>query len=117
MGNDNSSERRRFKRVNAPVFCRPLGRSLTKSGNDKQLVEDISMGGVRVFTDDKHTIGDRLELDLFLPDGAAVCIESQVVWIESLPGKDAPAKFELGLKYVDVAEKDRKLLEAVLKEA
>ena len=117
MANEPSSERRRFKRLNAPVFCKPLGRSLTKSGNDKQQVEDISMGGVRVFTDDKHVIGDRLELELFMPDGSTVSLESQVVWIEPIPGRDAPARFEIGLKYVDVADADRAALEAVLKEA
>src|SRR5688572_20051828 len=111
------AERRKYKRLNAPVFCRPLGRSMSASQEHKPLsVQDISAGGVRVYTDDRHTEGDRLELELWLPDGEGITLDTVVVWIEALPQAE-PARFEVGLRFVDVAEKDLERLQAVLKEA
>lgn len=105
-------ERRKYKRLHAPVLCRPLGAALVKS---EQQVQDISMGGVRVYTDDRHQVGEHLELELFLPEGEAVTLDTQVMWVDAL-GADAPAKFEIGLRFVDLPEIDRERLEAVLRE-
>lgn len=105
-------ERRQFKRLNAPVFCRPLGGAIVE---DKRQVQDISLGGVRVYTDDKHTTGEHLELELFMPDGESVTLDTIVVWIDPLP-TGGPAKFEVGLRFVDVAKGDLERLEAVLKD-
>src|SRR5438552_2674485 len=107
-----TDERRRFKRLHAPVLCRPLGRTLVAA----QPVKDVSLGGVRVYTDDAHRLGDRLELELWLPDGQSITLDSTVVWVDALDGA-SPAKFELGLQFVDVARGDLARLEAVLKEA
>jgi Tfp pilus assembly protein PilZ len=105
-------ERRRFKRLHAPVLCRPLGAALVKGERE---VQDISMGGVRVFTDDQHQVGERLELELFLPDAEAVTLDTEVMWIDAL-AKDAPAKFEIGLRFIDLSPDDSKRLEQVLRE-
>lgn len=114
---DVQPERRRYKRLNAPVYCRPLGRSQSASQEVPRLdVGDISLGGIRVYTDDRHTIGERLELELWLPDGEGITLETTVVWVDELPGAD-PARFEVGLKFVDIAARDLQRLEAVLKEA
>ncbi|MBL8958180.1 MAG: PilZ domain-containing protein [Myxococcaceae bacterium] len=114
---DGQQERRKYKRLNAPVYCRPLGRSMSASQELPRLdVGDISMGGIRVYTDDKHKTGDRLELELFLPDGESITLDTTVVWVDEL-ASGTPASFELGLKFQDVAEADRAKLEAVLKEA
>jgi hypothetical protein len=114
---DEQAERRKYKRLHAPVFCRPLGRSMSASHEADPLdVKDISLGGVRVYTDDRHTIGDRLELELWLPDGDGITLDTTIVWVETLP-QDAPARFEVGLRFVDVAKKDLERLESVLKEA
>lgn len=110
-------ERRRYKRLHAPVFCRPLGRSMAGSQETPKLdVQDISLGGVRVYTDDRHALGDRLELELWLPDGDGITLDTIVVWVETLDNAD-PARFEVGLEFVDVARKDLERLETVLKEA
>ena len=113
---DVQTERRRYKRLNAPMYCRPLGRAMTGSQETPRLaVEDISLGGVRVYTDDRHAPGDRLELELWLPDGEGITLEATVVWVDALEGQD-PARFEVGLKFVDVKKSDLERLEAVLKE-
>lgn len=110
-------ERRRFKRLNAPVYCRPLGRAIGGAKeNEKLKAQDISLGGVRVYTDDKHKPGDRLELELWLPDGESITLDTTVVWVDELE-KAEPARFEVGLKFVDVAQGDLARLEAVLKDA
>ncbi len=116
---DVQAERRRYKRLNAPVFCKPLGRANSGASGapeSKLDVQDISLGGVRVYTDDRHTEGDRLELELWLPDGDGITLDTTVVWVEKLPA-DAPARFEVGLRFVDVAKKDLERLESVLRDA
>lgn len=76
---------------------------------------DISLGGLRVYSDDKHKIGERLELELWLPDGEGIVLETTIRWIEALPaGSDA--KFEIGLQFVDAAKEDLAKLETVLKD-
>jgi hypothetical protein len=110
-------ERRRFKRLHAPVFCRPLGRAMGASQETEPFnVQDISLGGVRVYTDDRHADGDHLELELWLPDGEGITLDTVVVWVETLAA-DAPARFEVGLRFLDVAKQDLERLESVLKDA
>lgn len=113
---DVQTERRRYKRLNAPMYCRPLGRSISGSQETPRLaIEDISLGGVRVYSDDRHAPGDRLELELWLPDGESITLDTIVVWVDALAGQE-PARFEIGLKFVDVNKRDLERLEAVLKE-
>ena len=109
-----TSERRRFKRLNAPVLCRPLGATLIDE-EGKRKVQDISLGGVCVYTDDKHQVGEHLELELFLPTGDTVTLDTVIVWIDPLAATE-PAKFEIGLQYVDIAASDLARIEAVLKD-
>ncbi len=110
-------ERRQYKRLHAPVVCRPLG--VASSSVSQEVapldVQDISLGGVRVYTDDKHVKGERLELELWLPEGESVTLDTQVVWVEAL-GKDDPALYEVGLRFVDVAKGDLDKLAGVLRE-
>ena len=107
-------ERRRFKRLHAPVLCRPLGASLVHEAGKRE-VQDISLGGVCVYTDDRHGVGDHLELELFLPNGETVTIDTQICWIDTL-GPNDPAKFEVGLQYVDIAAGDLARIEVLLHE-
>lgn len=108
------ADRRQFKRLNAPVLCRPLGVNAAQQA-EKRSVQDISLGGVCVYTDQKHKPGEHLELELFLPTGETVTLDTIVVWVDPL-AKGAPAKFEVGLRYEDVAEADLARLSAVLKD-
>ena len=107
-------ERRKFKRLNAPVLCRPL--SATRVDPDeKRRVQDISLGGVSVYTDDKHKVGEHLELELFLPGGQTLTLDTLIVWVDKLAATE-PARFEIGLQYVDIAAADLARIETVLKE-
>ena len=102
-------DRRKFHRVNAPVFCRPLGQPLF--GRRKAV--DVSLGGLRVYADDPPMAGDRLELELFLPDQTEVVCAVEVVWVEELP-EGSRARYDVGVKFVSISAADRERLSSVL---
>ncbi len=110
MSDPKESNRRRFKRVQAPVFCRPMGRPLFAQ---KSQAIDISQGGLRIYSDEKMAPGERLELELFLPDESTITCEVEIVWIDELP-KGAPALFDMGLKFIEPDEVEQERLAAVL---
>jgi hypothetical protein len=66
-----------------------------------------------VFADDRFEIGSRLDLDVLLPDGTSLRCWGEVVWLVELE-VGAPAYFDLGLKFTDMAEADIQRLAAVL---
>ena len=109
----DDANRRRFQRVQAPVYCRPLGKPFF--GPKSQPI-DISTGGLRIYGDDPMSPGDRLELELFLPDETSVVCEAEVVWVDPLPA-DAPARFDVGLKFLHVGQADLEKLAAVLEKS
>jgi hypothetical protein len=104
-------ERRKFKRINAPVFCRPVGKPLF--GRRRAL--DVSLGGMRLYADEAPAIGDRLGLELFLPNGQGVTCKVEVVWIDELPIGE-PAKFDIGVRFVEIDAFVLEQLSAVLKD-
>ncbi|HEY4220226.1 MAG TPA: PilZ domain-containing protein [Myxococcota bacterium] len=108
------SERRQYKRVRAPVYCRPAGIAL-KFLSQKTKPLDISLGGMRIYADEPVKKGTKLELELFLPDNSSVTCRVEVVWIEDLP-PGSPAKQDIGLKFIDIKTEDRARLAAVLDE-
>src|SRR5688572_16040427 len=105
------SDRRRFRRIQAPVFCRPRGGAI--GARVHQEVRDISRGGMRVFSDDSHALGTRLELELLLGDGQTLVFDAEVVWVDALPA-DSPAKFDVGLRYIAPQEGEVERLAEVL---
>ena len=104
-------DRRKFPRLQAPVFSRPTGKPFF--GRRRAL--DVSSGGMRIYADEVYTVGDRLELDLFLPDHTELTCRVEVVWVEALAA-DAPARFDIGVKFVEPSEVDRQRLSAALKQ-
>ena len=91
-------ERRTYRRIQAPVYCRPAG---LLAGTGREPV-DISLGGVRVFSDDKYRIGQFVKMEFFADGVDPFTYTAEVVWIEDLK-KGSPAKFDVGLKFVDLA--------------
>jgi hypothetical protein len=83
-----------------------------KVGDKKQVV-DVSLGGARIYSDDPQEVNSRLDLELFLPDGSSVECTARVVWAITLP-KDAVARFEVGLSFIDVPEPILERLKTVL---
>lgn len=104
------SDRRRYPRVQAEVLCRPAGTALF---HHRRSPQDISLGGMRVYTDEDYPVGRRLDLDVLLPDGTAVRCWAEVVWTVGLAG-DEEARFDIGLRFTDLAPADIQRLAAVL---
>ena len=74
---------------------------------------DISLGGVRIFSDDALRIGELFKLEFFLPDVAPVTYTAEVVWIETMP-EGAPARYDVGLKFIQLEPDALRLLLHVL---
>ena len=103
-------DRRKFQRVDAPVFCRPIGQPLF--GRRKTV--DVSLGGLRIYAEDPPKAGDRMELELFLPDQTELVCTVEVVWVDDLP-EGSPARHDVGVKFVFIHPVDRERLQTVLK--
>ena len=102
-----SQERRVFRRVRAPVYCRPAGPlSLLR-----YKTKNISLGGIRVLSDERHEVGEHIDLELLLPNRKFLSLTAKVVWICS---RDKQAKWEIGLCFIDMTPKEMDLLELIL---
>ena len=107
---DDDKDRRRFQRVKLPILCRPTG---VTSGNKP--VIDMGLGGVRVFSDEPAKLGQRLEIDLFLPDDdTTLTCKVVVAWVQELE-KDAPARYDVGLEFFDVEPGDLDRLATIIR--
>jgi hypothetical protein len=74
---------------------------------------DVSLGGIRIFSDDELRVGELLKMEFFLPDVPPVTYTAEVVWIERL-AEDAPARFDVGLKFIQLEPDALQLLAKVL---
>lgn len=104
------SDRRRYPRIAADVICRPAGLEVL---HHRRNTKDVSLGGMRVFSDEEFAVGGRLDLDVMLPDGEAVRCWAEVVWTVAL-SDGAPARWDVGLKFTDMDPADMKRLASVL---
>lgn len=102
-------DRRRYRRIDVPIYYR--GARLFGS---KRTASDLSMGGIRISTDDLLTVGKRIEIELFLAEDVSVTCDVRVAWIRPTPD-DPLAKYEAGLEFVGLTPEDAGLLERFLK--
>jgi PilZ domain len=106
-----TAERRQFPRLQAPVLCRPAG-LLLRILKPRQSV-DVSLGGIRIFSDEPAKVGSLLDLELFVSDHQPFSCTAEVVWVEELaPG--APALYDVGLRFTKLTPQDRERLALVL---
>jgi c-di-GMP-binding flagellar brake protein YcgR len=106
----DAPERRRNRRIRAPLYCRPAG---MKFFARKRETVDVSLGGVRIFSDDPMKPGQLLKMEFMVEDVPPVTYTAEVVWIEALP-EGAPAKFDVGLKFIQLSPEALKFLVGVL---
>ena len=107
----SGANRRRYPRIAAPVFYRPAGPDFL---HHRRAAVDVSLGGMRVYTDDHLEVGMRLEIDLLLdPDRTTTCW-ARVAWVEKL-ADGASAAFDIGLEFLDMSAEDLRLLKAALR--
>jgi hypothetical protein len=103
-------DRRKFRRIKTALYCRPAGVKFLARQREPI---DVSLGGVRIYSDDELRVGELLKMEFFLPDVDPVTYTAEVVWIERLAA-DAPARFDVGLKFVQLDPSALKLLMRVL---
>lgn len=94
---DPKENRRGYPRIQAPVYCRPAPLLAPVAS------VDIGLGGVRVYSDEQFEVGSRMEIELFLREEPSLIFTVQVVWINPLPG-GAPARYDVGLQFLDVPQ-------------
>ncbi|MBU8894669.1 PilZ domain-containing protein [Corallococcus sp. H22C18031201] len=102
-------DRRSFPRLQAPLYARPARVQF----GEKRKVLDVSLSGARIYSDEYHAEGSRLDVELFLPDGGSLECTARVVWTLKLP-KDAVARYEVGLAFLDVSPDALARLQPVL---
>ncbi len=94
----SGKDRRRFPRIAAPVYYR-----VAKSEDLRQRVSDISMGGVRLYSDERFEIGQKLDLELYFPNDVSGKVIARVVWIKELP-PGAGAVYDVGLEFLELPD-------------
>jgi len=102
-------ERRQFRRLHVPVFCRAAGMEVMT----RRHPIDLSLGGVRIYSDQRFTKGELLTLELMTVDAPVSTLTAEVVWIEELPA-GSPALFDVGLRFRSVDPTQFQALERML---
>jgi hypothetical protein len=92
------------------LYCRPAGVEFLARQREPV---DVSLGGVRIFSDDPMRVGELLKMEFFLADVPPVTYTAEVVWIEQLPA-GSPARFDVGLKFIQLEPEALSLLARVL---
>jgi PilZ domain-containing protein len=105
-----NADRRRYPRMAAPVYYRPAGPAFL---HHRRSTINVGLGGMRVYSDEEMTVGERVELELLLSEATAARCWARVAWIEKLEPSDG-AKFDIGLEFTDMADDDRRLLTSAL---
>ena len=86
----------------------------TRILSPKRRVSDLSLGGVRIYSDEWLAVGGQLELEFFLPDGSTVEARAKVAWIKEMP-EGAEAVYDVGMEFVELSEGAVKKLKTILK--
>jgi len=112
MTDASTPDRRRYRRVQAPILVRPAGLLAQVMA---RRVNDISLGGLRTFSEVPLVVGQRQEIELLFPDGGSATLLVEVAWVDVLPAT-APAPFEAGLRIVQVRDEDVARIASALKD-
>lgn len=104
-------DRRRFPRVKAPVYYRPA----SVFGMSSQ-ASNISLAGVRIYSNKPFKKGQSLEIELLLPNGNSLKAIVSVVWISALP-PGSEALYDVGLEFLNIADDVIPKLQSVLEKS
>ncbi len=101
-------ERRRFPRVTSPVYYR-----IAQSKALRQRVSNISLGGVRIYSELRMDVGEQVDLELHFPSGFSGKGKARVVWIKDLP-PESGTNYDVGLEFISLPEEAiKEILEAL----
>ena len=102
------NNRRQFTRVKAPVYF-----SSKNVYAPKKQVFDIGLGGVKVQSDHPVHVGERLNIELHLPDESSLNCYAKVMWLESTRQDNSPS-FNMGLQFIEVTHQDLQRLASII---
>jgi c-di-GMP-binding flagellar brake protein YcgR len=102
-----NAERRKYRRIRAPLHYRPIDSPLVGDALD------ISLGGVRIYSHKRLAVGAIISLEIFRPDGPPASYRAQVMWAAAL-GEGAPAQFDIGLRFIEIEPDALNLLMQVI---
>jgi hypothetical protein len=94
----------------APVLYR-----VPRKPAKKQRVSNLSLGGVRIYSDERLDAGQVLDLGFFLPNGSVIEAKARVIWIKELP-PGSKGIYDVGMELIKLSEKARKELALVLRQ-
>ena len=109
-GDNSYKDRRRFPRLPSQVYYR-----IGKSQSLRQRVSNISLGGIRIYSDERLDIGKEVELELHFPNGFFGKGSARVVWIKELP-PDSGSSYDMGLEFLEFPDETIKKLTEALKD-
>ncbi|HEY8813375.1 MAG TPA: PilZ domain-containing protein [Candidatus Dormibacteraeota bacterium] len=104
------SDRRIFPRRDLLVSVRPPGEAAAGSWMSTR---DVSAGGMRLLSDRALVKGDRLELEVLLPDGSWLRVTTKVAWSVKLD-VGSTAEYEVGLRFTELTPADMQRLKPLL---
>ena len=96
--NETAHTKRRHPRAKANVHYRP-----TKVIGQKHLVPNISLGGMRIFSNTHFKKGETANIELSFSDGQKTIVLARVAWVDAYP-KDSDFIYEFGLEFIHVPE-------------
>jgi len=101
-------DRRRYQRVLVPVLYR-----IPDHSTPKRQVKNLSVGGVRIYSDEDLDIGQTLELEFFLPNGITIEAAAKVVWIKKQQA-GSEGLYDVGMEFTNLSEVAMMELDSVL---
>ncbi len=106
-----NDERRRFKRAKFPcriyILTAPL--HIIKCNT-----ENIGAGGIRVLIDENLPVGSNVGLKLYLLKEPIEC-KGKVVWLVERNNNKGEAKFDIGIEFHQISQKDRENIDIFVK--
>jgi|HubBroStandDraft_6_1064221.scaffolds.fasta_scaffold185804_2 hypothetical protein len=103
----DGADRRKYRRIRAPLHYRPIDSPLVGEALD------ISLGGVRIYGHKKLAVGAVISLEIFRPHGPPASYRAQVMWVSAL-GEGAPARFDMGLRFIEIEPDSLRFLMQVI---
>src|SRR4030042_2504457 len=93
-----NNDRRRYPRVIVPVLYR-----IPEHSTPRRQVKNLSIGGVRIYSDEDLDIGQTLDLEFLLPNGITIEAAAKVVWIKrQQPGSEG--LYDGGMEFTNLSE-------------
>jgi Tfp pilus assembly protein PilZ len=108
-----TEERRQENRITVTgTLCITYTEDSIKADVDSK---NVSMGGMKFVTTRELGVGHEIEILVELSDGEKMPIDGEVIWVKAINTEEEPW-YETGIKFVNMQEKEKKLLEKHIKE-